>query len=195
MDKLEVARRQLGTALHLYLEDGDSVSIQSLAAGGGEIAEHLAASLAKPNFFSIAAETSSLSLKEMRQARNVYWNVFKHFTDQKGGVRDDESLLEAFTDASNELKLFLGWFDYMNAAPSLPIEVQVFQIWVWAKRLDTLSAGHDRGFYERMFPNLTTMPAGEQKAALKAKIAWARGQGEVMSDVKTDSRPLLLGSI
>jgi hypothetical protein len=110
-------------------------------------------------------------------------------------VRDDGVLLEDFTDESNELMLFIGWFDYMNAAPSLPIEVQVFQLWVWAKHLDSLASGHDREIYESLFPNLASMPADQQKAALRARIAWARQHGEVMGDLKTDPRSLALGRL
>ncbi|MDP1732616.1 MAG: hypothetical protein Q8L54_15865 [Devosia sp.] len=195
MDKLEVARRQLGTALQLYLDDKDSVSVQCLAAGGGEIAEHLAAKHRQRNFFPIAMETSTLSLAEMRTARNVYWNAFKHFTDCGGQDRDDERLLASFDDDSNELMLFVGWFDYMNAAESLPIEVQVFQIWVWAKRPDRLGKGHDSELYGDLFPAIGSMSRAEQKAALRSRIAWARGQAEVMQDVKTDPRPLDLGPV
>lgn len=42
LDKNEVARRQLGTALALFIEDFDPVSVHTLACAGGEVAEHLA---------------------------------------------------------------------------------------------------------------------------------------------------------
>lgn len=195
MDKLEVSRRQLGVALQLYLDDGDSVSIQCLAAGGGELAERLSSSMGKRNFFDLAMGVSELSLAEMRQARSVYWNAFKHFTDHADRTRDDQALFATFDDEANELVLFVGWFDYMNAAESLPIEAQVFQVWVWAKRLDRLGEGHDRAVYEEMFPHLEAISPEAQKAALKAKIAWASGQIEVMKNVKTDRRPLVLPAV
>jgi hypothetical protein len=40
-DKADIARRQLGTALALFLDDADSVSVHTLACAGSEIAEHL----------------------------------------------------------------------------------------------------------------------------------------------------------
>jgi hypothetical protein len=42
MDKGEVARRQLGTALDMFLRGQDPVSVHTLAMAGGEIAERLA---------------------------------------------------------------------------------------------------------------------------------------------------------
>jgi hypothetical protein len=41
LDKVEVSRQQLGTALSLFLDDQDAVSVHTLACAGGEIAEHL----------------------------------------------------------------------------------------------------------------------------------------------------------
>ena len=40
--KIECARRQLGTALHLYLRDLDPVSVHCLANGGCELIEFYA---------------------------------------------------------------------------------------------------------------------------------------------------------
>ena len=41
LDKTQVARRHLGTALVLFLDDLDPVSVHSLACAGCEVAEHL----------------------------------------------------------------------------------------------------------------------------------------------------------
>ena len=43
MDKLDVARRQLGTALWLFLGDVEPLAVQALACGAGEILNELAA--------------------------------------------------------------------------------------------------------------------------------------------------------
>jgi hypothetical protein len=40
LDKAQIARRQLGTALALFIEDLDPVSVHTLACAGGEIAEY-----------------------------------------------------------------------------------------------------------------------------------------------------------
>jgi hypothetical protein len=42
LTKLEVARRQLGTALALFLDNKDPVAVHVLTCGGGEIAQRLA---------------------------------------------------------------------------------------------------------------------------------------------------------
>jgi hypothetical protein len=41
LDKIQVARRQLGTALALFIEDLDPISVHTLACAGGEIAEQI----------------------------------------------------------------------------------------------------------------------------------------------------------
>jgi len=41
LDRVQVARRQLGTALELFIDDLDPVSVHTLACAGGEVAEHL----------------------------------------------------------------------------------------------------------------------------------------------------------
>lgn len=50
MDKTELARRQLGTALYLFLNDLDSISVHSLACGGGELSAHLTRKAGKEPF-------------------------------------------------------------------------------------------------------------------------------------------------
>jgi hypothetical protein len=42
INKTEDARRQLGTALQMFLHGEDPVSIHTLAMAGGAVAEHLA---------------------------------------------------------------------------------------------------------------------------------------------------------
>lgn len=76
--KADVARRQLGTALHLWLADLDSVSVQVLASGGCEVAEALAKKVGRP-FIAITLEVhDDVSEWELRKLRNTRWNAMKH---------------------------------------------------------------------------------------------------------------------
>ena len=56
MNKADVARCQLGTALHLFLQDVDPVSVHCLACGGGEIAGWLAQTASGENFATRVGE-------------------------------------------------------------------------------------------------------------------------------------------
>jgi hypothetical protein len=68
MIKADVARSQLGTALHLFLQDVDPVSVHCLARGGGEIAEWLAQKARGENFATRVRETLSEPDEKNRQA-------------------------------------------------------------------------------------------------------------------------------
>jgi predicted HD phosphohydrolase len=58
LDKIQVARRQLGTAVALFIEDLDPISVHTLACAGGEIAEHLARKKGKQPF-AVSSNASS----------------------------------------------------------------------------------------------------------------------------------------
>jgi hypothetical protein len=98
-----------------------------------------------------------LAVKDLRRVRNQYWNAFKHATSLGGLDRADEELLERFTDEVNDHALFVGWYDYVLAAGTLPMEAQVFQVWYFALYPDKLNADIDAASYRRVFPNLSSL--------------------------------------
>src|SRR5580704_9603297 len=103
LDKTKVARRQLCTALALFLDDLDPVSVHTLACSGGEVAEHLTRKAGAEPFVSHALATfSDLKPKDIRRLKNQFWNSFKHATTHKGEERDDRKLLERFNDLQND---------------------------------------------------------------------------------------------
>lgn len=192
--KVESARRQLGTALHLFLEDQDPVSVHALAGGGCEVIEHFAAKAGAPTVISyVHGPLPPEQMTALRRAQRQFWSAFKHAlsTDRKT-ERDDEALLEKFDDAENDIHLFVGWTDYGSAAGKLPIEAQVFQIWFMAGwregiRVDELDVACDY-----FFPNLNRLSRPEKKKRLRAVIESQRNDPKIMGDPKTDSRPLVL---
>src|ERR1700675_97063 len=97
MDKIEVARRQLGTALDMFVRGQDPVSIHCLAMGGGEIAEWLAEkSGAQPFKTHILDTFPDLRMQDIRAVQRKNWNAFKHATTLNGADRDDGAILAAF---------------------------------------------------------------------------------------------------
>jgi hypothetical protein len=195
LDKPAVARAQLGTALALFLQDLDPVSVHTLACAGGEIAEHLARKAGKPSFSLHALETfPDLTIKELKILRNQYWNAFKHATDLKGLERDDERLFERFGDDKNEGALFVGWYDYGLAVPNLPIEAQAFLAWFLALYPEKLNPNVDPDDYQTLFPNLRAMDGAARKEALRAAIASARNDPEIMTDPRTDPGQLIIAA-
>ena len=193
MDKAEVARRQLGTALHLFLNGQDPVSVHCLATGGGEIAEWLAQQAgAAPFTTHILENFPDLDIAQIRRAQRKHWNAFKHATTHNGKDRDDASVLSEFEESTNEHLLFVGWYDYGIAGLPLPIEAQVFEAWYFAKYPEKVSPDADISVVQRLFPALAEQSAEMQRASLTEVIRMARKHDDVMADPRTDFRPLVL---
>src|SRR5215510_3577682 len=145
LDKTEIARRQLGTALALFLQDCDPVSVHALACAGCEIAEHLTRKAGEEPFSTHALLTfPDLDIGKIRRLKNQYWNAFKHAQMRDGIEREDSELLERFGDEVNDHTLYIGWHDYMLAVGILPIEAQIFEAWYFALYLEKLNPERSR---------------------------------------------------
>jgi hypothetical protein len=193
IDKTNVARRQLGTALALFIEDQDPVSVHVLACGGGEVAEQLARRAQQEPFATeIMTTFSDLKMRDIRRIRNQFWNAFKHATTRAGNDRTDEELLMNFDDRQNEHALFIGWYDYMMAVNRLPIEAQVFQTWYFALYPEKLAAEISSAPYTNFFPAMKEIDRTEQKRRLREVIAWAKQQPSYVDHDLTDNTPLIV---
>ena len=196
LTKLEVARRQLGTALALFLDNKDPVAVHVLACGGGEIAHRLAeVAGAEPFEAHLLANFPELGKAKLAKLRTKYWNALKHATTHKGEDRDDTEILGVFSDEANDDHLFWGWYDFANARESLPIEARLFQEWYFAKHPDKLSDGVDPANFSHLFPGLAELKRSQQKVRLRRAIQSYRRRRHIMTDPQTDPRPLVLGSI
>jgi len=103
LNKTDVARRQLGAALALFLDDLDAVAVHSLACGGGEVAEHLAVKAGQQPFSKhLLAVHPTIDSARLRGLRDQYWDAFKHATTRNGLDRGDEALLANFSDHQND---------------------------------------------------------------------------------------------
>jgi hypothetical protein len=83
-------------------------------------------------FESRSGTFRDLDETQFRRLRNQFSNAFKHATTHKGKERDDRKLLGRFNDLQNDHTLFVGWYDYANAAKRLPLEAQIFQVWYFS---------------------------------------------------------------
>jgi hypothetical protein len=200
--KIEAARRQLGTALALYLKDSDPVylkdsdpvSVLCLAGGGCEVIEHFAKKAGGKPFASHMLETHpDLDSAKLHGIQRKYWNAFKHALDRKGDERNDEELLAAFDDKQNDHMLFIGWYDYAQAVTKLPIEAQVHQVWYLALYPEKLDPKFSKDQYDKLFPNLRALPRAKQKLRLRSSIKRARSDPKIMRDPTTEKRPLVIG--
>lgn len=193
--KIASARRQLGTALALYLQDADPVSVHCLANGGCELIEHYAKTAGAQPFSSHALETfPEMKIQDIRRLQRQFWNAFKHATHQYGGgERDDDALLARFTDEQNDHALFIGWYDYAATANAMPVEAQVHQAWYLALHPDKLATQYPSNLYEHVFPSLSKRTRAEQKRMLNEVIARTRTDDAVMGDPATEKGALIAG--
>jgi len=149
LDKTEVARRQLGTALALFIEDLDPISVHTLARAGGEIAEHLTRkAMSKPFIDHALATFPDETLKKIRGLQNQFSNAFKHASTKTRKEGGDLKLLRRFNDLQNDHMLFVGWYDYMLAVNAMPIEAHVFQVWYFALYPEKLNPKVDASQYD-----------------------------------------------
>jgi len=192
--KVEAARRQLGTALALYLEDRDPVSVHCLAGGACELIDFYAQKVGGEPFSSHALATfPDLDIGQLRRLQRQYWNAFKHATHLSGQERDDDELLSRFTDVQNDHVLFIGWYDYALVADAMPVEAQVHQIWYLALYPEKLDPAISAETIQSAFPNLRSFPRDQQKRLLLKRIKMAKSDAELMNDPKTENRPLIIG--
>lgn len=194
LTKLDVARRQLGVALWLFIEDLDAVSVHTLAAAGGELAEQLARNVGSSPFINHVLQTNAaMTPKAYYRLARQHYNAFKHETKRDGAKRDDEALLVAFDDWHNDALLFIGWSDLLAATGRCPVEVQVFQVWFYASYPEKLAATEDAARFSTAFPGLLELSRQERKLALRAQIDLIRTNQTVMHDPRTDPTPLVWG--
>ncbi|CAA0086835.1 Uncharacterised protein [Starkeya nomas] len=186
-----VARMQIGTALHLFLNDMNPVSVHVLACAGCEILGGLAKTDCVPSLLNVLLDgQQQLSEAELVRSRVVFYNAMKHHNDKRGQPRDDERLLESFSDEANDGVLFEAWFNYGQVATQMPVEAQVFTMWIMA--LSGGLDGRERAICDHLFPGLKIASRREQKQQMRLLIEDVHKQGWVSNDPRTEAGSLLM---
>ncbi|MEM5492402.1 hypothetical protein [Hoeflea sp. AS16] len=189
MARLRIARYQLGTALKLFIDDDDPISVQILTSAAREIAGYAASSAGKiPWSYYQKIANPNLDDLQMKKLMNEFANSFKHPLDYKKQERNSWETFVSFNDDTNAHHLFFAWFDYLVAAESAPPEAQVFQIW-YPLRMGNKNL-LPNPFQE--FENIDKLPLSEAKWILRRVCQKARQNIELMNDPKTDKIPLIM---
>jgi hypothetical protein len=191
-NKTHVARRQLGVALALFLEDLDPIVVHVLACTAGEVAEYLAVKASGQPFTARAVATFRNKFwRDIRRARNQFWSSFRYATTHDFDEEGYNRLMSGFSDLENDHALLVGWCDLMLASKKLPIEAQMFQSWYFALYPETLGSEADVSRYETLFPGLRDLPRLDQKKALRDAIERSRQDAAIMNDPATEQGYLL----
>jgi hypothetical protein len=192
LDQTQVARRQLGVALALFLQDLDPIVVHVLACTAGEVAEYLAVKAGGVPFTARALATFRKKFcRDIRRARNQFWSSFKYATTHDLDEESYNKLMNGFNDLQNDHALLVGWHDLMLASKKLPIEAQVFQSWYFALYPEKLGSEADVLRYQTLFPGLHDLSRSDQKEALRNAIEHSRQDSAIMNDPATEQGYLI----
>ncbi len=184
LTKLEVARRQLATAIDLFFADRDAVSVYSLAANSWEVIDVLCRK-AGIESLSVQARENVPTGKDLKVnfVNSPHRNFFKHANT------DSEGTLPPLPDSQVEGVLFLAVEDYIRLNGRSPVQFQVFQLWYLAKHPDKLAPGVANELMEGIavaFPALSSLHRNAQLAQGAQLLAEAASDQDLAGDPKTE---------
>ena len=184
LTKLEIARRQLATAIDLFFADRDLVSVYSLATNSWEVIDVLCRN-AGIESFSVQTRENVPTGKDLKinYVNFPYRNFFKH------ADTDSEKTLPPLPDWQVEGVLFLAVEDYVRLNGRSPVQFQVFQLWYLAKYPAKLSPGVSDVLTQEIaaaFPGLTSLPRDAQLAQGDQMLEKAARDQHLAGDPKTE---------
>ncbi len=126
LTKLDAARRQLATAITLFFDGGDSVSVHTLTAAAQEILRDLGHPRGIGSIFKDSPNIRPDKQKEFRQILSADQNFFKHADRDPEAVHDFRPAVNPFYILDSielytqlvgthfpEAEVFLFWFAMM----------------------------------------------------------------------------------
>ncbi len=185
--KIRIARAQLATALDLFLEDSDPVSVHCLACGGGEILDAIGSHEQRPTTWQTMERLMPPDkFDAVRRQRNEYWNSFKHYTTHQGAPRNDLPQIEDFDDDLNDHFLFIGWYDYETVTGSAPVHAWLLRPWWFAQygKVAVNPEGYANARQE--FAGINNISRAERKRLLVDRIRQAERDPVVMSKSRVE---------
>jgi hypothetical protein len=126
--KIEVARRQLATAIRMHFEGRDAVSVHTLAHAAAEVAMDLCRHRDIVPFFDShhIRASGDVPAKEIKDAFRRSKNFFKHADNDPNGV------LDGFAEEDNDYILFMACYDLALLNEADVDEVAAFSMWFMA---------------------------------------------------------------
>jgi len=184
LTKIDVARRQLITAIRLLFDGEDTVSVFSLAANAWEVIDALCN---KEGIDSLSSQTREHLPKEKDlkydYINSPYRNFFKH------ADRDPEAILPSFNESNVDSLLLLAVEDYLRLLKKSPIEFQVFQLWYFAINVEKISSDALSEVLESIefaFPRIRDLPRKERLAMGRSVLEHAKTDQELLNDKHTE---------
>lgn len=184
LTKLDVARRQLATAIDLFFAGRDVVSVYSLATNAWEVVDVLCRKAGVASF-SVQARENVPAGKDLKLSyiNSPYRNFLKH------ADTDSEKTLPPLPDSQVEGVLFLAVEDYMRLNGRSPLQFQVFQLWYLAKYQEKMALGFPDELMDGVaaaFPGLSFLPRSAQLAQGARALSDAASDQGMIGDPKTE---------
>lgn len=185
LTKIDVARRQLVTAINLLFNGDDPVSVYSLATNAWEVIDVLCE---RQGIDSISAQTrehlSQGANLKLDYINSPYRNFFKH------ADRDPDGILQSFDESNVDSVIFLAVEDYLRLLKKSPVEFQVFQLWYLATNVEKVTSDALTEIVdsiESAFPCIRELPRRDRLAMGRKILEKARKDKELLEDSRTES--------
>ncbi|CAM2339820.1 conserved hypothetical protein [Burkholderia vietnamiensis] len=184
--KVDAARRQLITAIRLFFDRGDPVSVYSLASNAWEIIDVLCTSAGVESFSKQVREDLPARHTLKYYINEPYRNFFKH-AERDPNPDSSVELREANVAAI----LFLAVEDYIRFRQGGPIEAQVFQLWFIAVFPEKVSeddpvAQSKLESTRLVFPGIATRASSDQIDMGRQVLEAARKDAGLAADPQTE---------
>ena len=187
LTKFEIARRQLVTAIRLFFEEGDSVSVYTLAHASWEVLDALCRHQRVMRFRDQMSGSTGLAEKEINKIASYGRNFFKH------ADKDPKATLPNFSDDMNDHVLIGASMDFGTLATQKPMEVQLFQLWYFAAHPEKVPPSHFEAISSaanQQFPGFTSKDRESKKRAGLQVLLAALRTPELMEHPSTDAKPV-----
>jgi hypothetical protein len=122
INRLDAAKRQLATAIKLYLSDDDPVSVHTLASAAAELLDRIAGPASIRNDLLARADAVGRR-REISDKLNRAKTFFKH------GATDPDETLAEFSDDQNLYLIVQACYALQIIGESIP-EAQIFTTWL-----------------------------------------------------------------
>ena len=125
LTKVDVAESLLSTAVRLFFEGAHPVPIYALASAAREILTTLGDKTGIETVLHAVAKRQGKSLKELVTSAHTFANFFKHADRDPQGVLD-------FSETDVDPVLAMAVQDFGRITGGMPVEGQVFELWIYA---------------------------------------------------------------
>lgn len=160
--KIDVAEAHIVVAIRLFFEDSHPIPVHTLACSAREILTALGDKMGIDTVLHEIAQNTGAKLTDSARKAHAFAGFMKH------ADRNPEAVLEGFSDAENDLVLFIASHDFGRVTGGMPIEAQVFEAWFFATAIKKVSQGAAKWQSLvkqciRQFPRVRSVARAEQK--------------------------------